>query len=109
MPECKIREFVPGTYWSWVERLEFYYEANDIVEASKKRAVLLTLCGKQTYETVRALVAPQKPSKVDFVDIIKLLTQHFDPRPSELLGRYRFQKRDQLPRESVKDYQAAVV
>ena len=52
-------------------------------------------------------MAPKKPSEVDFVDIIKLLTQHFDPRPSELLGRYRFQKRDQLPNESVKDYVTA--
>ncbi|XP_037506076.1 uncharacterized protein LOC119382444 [Rhipicephalus sanguineus] len=92
MPKGKIPEFVPGTNWSsWIERLEFYYEANNIVESSKK-----------------ALVAPKKPSEVDLVDIVKLLTQHFDPRPSELLGRYRFQKRDQLPNESVKDYVTAL-
>ncbi|XP_037520573.1 uncharacterized protein LOC119397207 [Rhipicephalus sanguineus] len=106
MPKGKLPEFVSGTDWSSpIERLEFYYEANDIVESSKKRAMLFTICGEQTYETMRALVAPKKPSEVDFVDIIKLMTQHFDPRPSELLGRYRFQKRDQLPNE---DYVTAL-
>lgn len=38
----------------------------------------------------------QKPSEVD---IIKL---------SELLGHYRFQKREQLPNESIKDYVTAL-
>ncbi|XP_037559798.1 uncharacterized protein LOC119436838 [Dermacentor silvarum] len=109
MPKGTIPEFVPGTDWStWLERLEFCYEANDIVESFKKRAVLLTLCGEQTYETLRALVAPRKPSEVDLVDIIKLLSQYFDPRPSELHGRYRFQKRDQLANELVKDYVTAL-
>ncbi|KAL3254615.1 hypothetical protein MRX96_054144 [Rhipicephalus microplus] len=89
------------------QRLEFY-EANNIVEPAEKRAVVLTLCGEQTYETLRALVAPQKPSRVDLVHIINILTQPFNLRPSELLGRYRFQKRDQLLNESVKYYVTAL-
>lgn len=103
-----IEEF-SGTGWaSWSERLQFYFEANGISEDARKRAVLLTLCGPSTYETVRALVAPQKPSEVPFEEIVSRLRDHFDPRPSELYSRCRFQQRDQLPGESITAYVAAL-
>ncbi|KAL3203226.1 hypothetical protein MRX96_042018 [Rhipicephalus microplus] len=38
----EIPEFVPETDWSsWVECLELYYEANDIVELAKKNTIQL--------------------------------------------------------------------
>ncbi|KAH6948306.1 hypothetical protein HPB50_023370 [Hyalomma asiaticum] len=62
MPKGKIEELMSGTDWSsWVERMD--YEANDTVESSKKREVLFMMCGEQTYETLKAVVAPRKPSE----------------------------------------------
>ncbi|CAN7977570.1 unnamed protein product [Ixodes persulcatus] len=74
----------------------------------KKRALLHTLCGPETYEIVRALVAPRGPGDVEFDELVTILGAHFDPRPSELYSRYKFQRRDQLPDESINSYVAAL-
>ena len=42
----------------YVERLEFYFSANRIIEDNKKRSVLLTVIGKETYHLIRNLAAP---------------------------------------------------
>ncbi|KAM7300759.1 putative guanylate cyclase C [Ixodes scapularis] len=73
------------------ERLGFYCEANGVLEPTKKRALLLTLCGAKTYEVVRALVAPKTPGKVSFDELMATLKKHYDPRPSELFNRTRLQ------------------
>lgn len=104
----KLEEF-QGTGWTaWSERLEFFFQANEITDPVKKRALLLTLCGAETYETVQALTAPNKPAEVSFEDIMSLLRQHYDPRPSELFSRSKFQRRDQQPGESIAAYVAAL-
>ena len=55
---------------SYVERVNLYFVANDIEDAAKKRAVLLTECGAKTYRVIRDLVAPAPPSEVAFDDIV---------------------------------------
>uniref|UniRef100_A0A6B0V5U0 Putative tick transposon n=1 Tax=Ixodes ricinus TaxID=34613 RepID=A0A6B0V5U0_IXORI len=105
----RIPEFFPGGNWSsWLERLEFYFEAKNITSSAKKRAVLLTSCGESTYDTVRALLAPKKPSEVEVEDIIKSLNEHYDPKPAELLSRFKFHQRNQTPTESISEYVAAL-
>ena len=45
--------------WSvYAERLEHYFIANDVKDASKRRAILLSVCGAKTYSLIRSLVAP---------------------------------------------------
>lgn len=73
-----------------------------------KRANLLTLCGEQTYDTVCALIQPRTPAAVDYDDIVAALQEHYDPRPSEVYCRARFQRRDQLEGEKVAEYVAAL-
>ncbi|KAM7312965.1 uncharacterized protein ISCGN_009869 [Ixodes scapularis] len=104
----KLQQF-DGTAWpSWAERLGFYCEANGVLEPTKKRALLLTLCGAKTYEVVRALVAPKTPGEVSFDELMATLKKHYDPRPSELFSRTRFQRRDQQAGESISSYVAAL-
>lgn len=66
------------------------------------------LCGPTTFESVKALVAPGTPSDYSFEEIVSLLRVHYDPRPSELFSRCKLQRRDQLPRETVAAYVAAL-
>ncbi len=49
---------------SYTERLEHYFEANDVNSAEKQRAILLSGCGALTYQLIdlRDLVAPAKPT-----------------------------------------------
>ena len=42
----------------FVERLEFYFSANGIIEDNKKWSVLITVIGKEKYHLIRNLAAP---------------------------------------------------
>ena len=50
---------------SYEERLQQYFVANDIAEAEKQRAILLSVCGQSTYNVIRNLVAPKKPGECE--------------------------------------------
>ena len=76
-----------------MEWLQFYFIANDIDTAEKQRAVLLTVCGPETYRLVCNLVALEKPSAKMFDELLKLLTDHFLPKPSIIVQRYKFHSR----------------
>lgn len=65
-----------SSWKSWYGRLQFFFEANDIKDDSKKRAHLLTLCGEETYDVVCALVQPKQPSQVTFNEIVQALKAH---------------------------------
>ncbi|XP_037505852.1 uncharacterized protein K02A2.6-like [Rhipicephalus sanguineus] len=106
--QAAIEPFSGKNWSSWIQRLTFYFVANDVCDEQKKRALLLTLCGADTFETACALVAPKTPGEVGYADIVALLQKHFDPRPSELYSRCVFQRRDQRPEESISNYVAAL-
>ncbi|KAM7302728.1 uncharacterized protein ISCGN_018236 [Ixodes scapularis] len=109
MPTQGTIEAFTGKSWSsWIERLGFYFVANSINNVEKKRALLLTLCGPETYDIVRALVAPRTPATVSFEELVSILGAHFDPQALELYSRVKFQRRDQLADESINEYVEAL-
>ena len=87
-----ITEFsgISEDWEAYMEQLESYFVANDITTAAKKRAVLLSSCGTATYKTIRSVVAPDKPTEVAFADLTKKLREHFSPKPSPIMQRFRF-------------------
>ncbi|KAK8767209.1 hypothetical protein V5799_006010 [Amblyomma americanum] len=105
----QISEFNSSSWSSWVGRLQFYFEANNITDPALKRANLLTLCEEQTYNTVCALIQPSSPAAVSYDDIVAALQKHYDPRPSEVYSRARFQRRAKLEGETVSAYIAALM
>ena len=66
---------------SYTERLQQYFAANDVAEG-KQRAVLLSVCGCQTYQLVKNLLAPERPADRTFQEIVLLM------KPSSR-GRWR--------------------
>ena len=58
---------------AYCERLEQYFLAIDIKDAGKQRAVLLSTCGPATYQLIRNLAAPGKPTDRSFKEIVKLV------------------------------------
>lgn len=105
--ERTIEVFTGKCWSSWSERPS-YFVAYSITDPVKKGALLLTLCGAETFKTVRALVAPRTPGGVSFEELVSILRTHFDPQPSELYSRYKFQRRDQQQGESISSYVAAL-
>ena len=84
-----------------------YFEANDLVggeKAAKRQASLIALMGPSTYKLARSLLSPAKPSEKTFEEIVAVLTKHFNPTPSEVMQRFRFNSRIHKSGESVSTY-----
>lgn len=71
-----------------------------------KRAVLLTVIGPATYKTLSNLVAPSQPGEKLYKDLVKALADHFNPTPSEIVERFKFNSRWRKPGESVSTFLA---
>ena len=65
-------------------------EAND--EAGR-RAALMTVCGRDAYNLLRTLCAPEKPSEESYGNLCKKMEEHFNPKPSEIMQRFSFHLR----------------
>ena len=83
----RVEEF-DGNKDDWqqyVERLEYFFIANSIDGAERKRAVFLSLIGQSTYKTLRNLLSPDKPGDRSYADLVDTLSKHYKPAPSEIV------------------------
>ena len=79
--------------------------ANNISEeGDKQRAILLSYCGAATYQLIRNLVSPDKPTDKTFAELVALVKAHHQLRPSTIVQRFHFHTRTQKPSESVDDF-----
>ena len=101
--------FNPGCedWRSYVERLDNYFKANKVDDADQKTAILLTVCGSKTYNLVRSLVSCN-PNEKDYKDLVDIITQHFSPKPSSIMQRFKFNTRVRTQGESIAAYVAAL-
>ena len=93
----------------YVERLEQFFEANDLTgegKAAKRRATFLSVIGPAPYKLLRSLLSPAKPTDKTFEELVAVLTEHYNPRPSEVMQRFRFNSRSRKAGESVAAYVA---
>ena len=89
---------------TYSERLENYFIANGITGESRedqKRAIVLSVCGLSTYQLIRNLVAPHKPSEISYDQLRTVVKDHFHPRRSEIVERFHFNSRIRKPTETV--------
>lgn len=99
----KIHEFDQETddWQQYVERLEFYFVANKITDAGQKRAIFLSACGGKVYAMLRDLCLPGKPGDSDLTGLLKLLSDHFTPKPSAIVERFKFHSKTRQQGQSV--------
>ena len=102
----KIDPFDPEVErWpEYVERLDQYLEANDIVgegKQAKRRAVLISVMGPAAYKLARNLLSPAKPTEKTYEDIVTVLTKHYSSVPTEVMQRFRFNSRSRKAGETV--------
>lgn len=93
----------------YVERLEQFFEANEITgegKAAKRRATFLSVMGPVPYQLLRSLLSPEKPREKTFEELVAVLTAHYNPPPSEVMQRFRFNSRSRKTGESVAAYVA---
>ena len=94
------------SWQSYVERLQQYFIANDVKTADKQWAVLLSAVGGQTYQLIRNLLAPTKPTEVTFAEIVDAVQKHVQPRPSLNVERFNFHTRTRRHGEDISTYVA---
>ena len=88
----------------YMERLDQYFLANGITDAAKQKAIFLSVCGSKTYSLLRGLVHPEKPGDKSLHDLQKVLTEHYTPRPTIIVERFKFHNRMRKEGESILDY-----
>ena len=103
-----IGEFSVGseTWVSYIERLQQYFVANDIKGDDKQRAVLLSVCGASTYQLIRSVVSPAKPTEKTFEQLVTLMKEHYFPKPSVTMQRFAFNSSSHKQGESVANFVA---
>ena len=69
---------------SYAERLGLYFQANNVEEGMKQRAILLSACGPATYQLIKNLLTPAKPGDKTFAENFNSGTTH-EPSPAETL------------------------
>ena len=94
------------TWQSYVERLQQYFIANDVKDETKQRAILLSTAGGQTYQLIRNLLAPAKPTDKTFDEIVETVRKHHQSLPSEIVQRFNFHSRTRQTGENVSTYVA---
>ncbi|XP_044757822.1 uncharacterized protein LOC123315976 [Coccinella septempunctata] len=101
---CKIEFQLHQDDWdTFIERLELYFMAND-VDPTKQVAELLTKVCVNSYSLIRSLASPVKPKDLKYDEIIKLVSNHLQPKPSEISERNKFNSTRQAPNEPVNDF-----
>ncbi|KAL6471846.1 hypothetical protein MHYP_G00204960 [Metynnis hypsauchen] len=88
------------------EMLDCFFEANDIKEPDRRRAVLLSVVGATTYSLLRNLVSPELPKAKTYDQLIAELKKHFNPTPSEIVQRFKFNSRIRKSGESIAEFVA---
>lgn len=56
----------------YCEIVEHFFTANDIEEADKKKSILLSVVGAQTYSLMRNLLSPAKPGDKTFEELVEI-------------------------------------
>ncbi|XP_061570028.1 uncharacterized protein K02A2.6-like [Cololabis saira] len=94
------------TWDEYTEILEQFFEANEIEDEDRQKAILISVVGASTYRLMRNLLSPDKPKDKSFQELVLLMKNHYDPKPSEIVQRYKFDSRNRKPSESVMEYVA---
>ena len=98
----KLDEFNETEDWRhYIERVNHFFEANEITDPDKRRSIFLVCVGAKTYKLVGSLVAPEDPKDKSYEDLAKLLQDHFMPKPSAIVQRFKFNTRSQQPGETI--------
>ena len=91
---------------AYIKQMEQYFVANEVTSEAKKKAILLSTCGPSTYGTICSLAALDKPTDLHYSALLELTKKHYNPKPSVIMQRYKFNARNQKSNESISTYVA---
>ena len=89
----KLEEYDMATGKDWIqyiERMEYYFQANKITEGDTKRAVLISALGEKAYKLMCRLISPMKPNDKSFGQLVEAMKGYLCLPPSQ---HYKFNSR----------------
>ncbi|XP_063374907.1 uncharacterized protein LOC134662567 isoform X2 [Cydia amplana] len=101
--KIKAFEVSTGNWSTYVERVSMYFKANDIKE-NLQLPTLIAVMGEEAYELLSNLTSPKKPADMTYAEVIKIMSEHIEPKPSFMAERYRLRQRRQGDKETVAQY-----
>lgn len=101
----KIEEFSPEkeTISNYLERVELFFQANDIAD-DKKMPIFLSIVGGNVYALLRNHLSPIKPQEKSVADLTAELKKHYEPKRVVIAEWFNFHWRNQASDESISDY-----
>ncbi len=72
-----------------------------MTEVDRKRAIFLTVNGPAAYKLLRSLISPAKPTEKTFAELVEVMKQHYNPKPSEIVQQFKFNSRFQQQGELI--------
>lgn len=100
-----IEAYIIGDDFSlYKERLNHFLSLNKITDDKLKVDVLASFGGADLYKILYSLIQPQKVSEFRFDELIKKLSDHFEPKRNEVAESFKFNKRQQRQNESIGEY-----
>lgn len=93
-----------ATSWeSYTERIEQFFSLNNVPD-EKKTSFLLMCIGQKSYDILRDICQPDKPATKGYENLVELMKNHLQPKPSVMSERYKFHKITQLNGQSISDF-----
>lgn len=107
-----LQEFPEGEDWcDFVDLLEQYFIANNLSgsgEDKRHRAVLLTVCGSQSYLLMKDLLALAKSTVKSYEELTTLFKEHYKPIDGVIISRYKFYTHHRAEGQSISGYVANI-
>ena len=117
MAKASLEQFDGGDFAEYLERLEFYFAANDIgvvsanaTSAEKARvekkmtAHLVSHLSKSAFTTLKSLCLPNSPSSKKYAEIATLLTDHYKEKSTTTTATFKFRQCIQRREETVTEF-----
>lgn len=87
-------------WYVYTERLEQYFEVND-VDPENRKAILLTSLDESIYKTLRAVCHPQLPKEKTYEQLMQVLSEQYIVRTSIYRERVAFYTEKQEHNETI--------
>lgn len=100
----EIFNFDEDNFSEYLERFQYIFTVNGIVDEKLKTALVMSMAGKEFHSKVTSLIMPKKPSDYKYDELMEELKKHFSPKTNIRYERYKFMSRQFGDHETLTDF-----
>uniref|UniRef100_A0A8C4N770 Uncharacterized protein n=1 Tax=Eptatretus burgeri TaxID=7764 RepID=A0A8C4N770_EPTBU len=90
-----------GSWEAYIEHLQYHYQANGLEDDARKKSILMSVCGSETFTILMNLAMPRTTMDLTHSEIMAALKEHCEPTPSFIVSRFNFYMRRQTSTQSL--------